>query len=63
MTATARTPNARRPAKRMPREDPISAGLRRMWSDVEKEAVPEDLLDLITRIDALVAAGASEDAK
>lgn len=31
--------------------DPIALGLRRLWSEVEKEAVPDDFLDLLDQID------------
>ena len=48
------TPPSPRPAGRDPRKvasDPIALGLRRLWADVEKEAVPDDFLNLLDRID------------
>lgn len=33
------------------RDDPVMAGLRKLWSDVENEPVPEEFLALIDRID------------
>ena len=33
-------------------EDPIAMGLRRLWADVESEAVPDDFLDLLDQIDS-----------
>ncbi|MFQ3595880.1 MAG: NepR family anti-sigma factor [Sphingomonadaceae bacterium] len=33
-------------------DDPIAAGLRRLWQEVEAEPVPESFLDLLDRIDA-----------
>lgn len=40
---------------RAPADDPIAAGLRRMWADAEQEPVPDDLLALIDCIDAASA--------
>lgn len=38
--------------RQMTADDPIAAGLRRMWADAEQEPVPDDLLALLDRIDA-----------
>jgi hypothetical protein len=53
------------PRRRIDSDDPIAAGLRRLWADAEQEPVPADMIDLITRIDALAAEAtvASENAQ
>ncbi|MEI6484707.1 MAG: NepR family anti-sigma factor [Sphingomonadales bacterium] len=44
-----------RPARGAARADPISAGLRALWSAMESEPVPGDFLDLLDRMDAQAA--------
>ena len=47
-----RNPKADTPSTRRRRsEDPIAMGLRRLWADVENEAVPDDFLSLLDEID------------
>lgn len=43
-------------------EDPIVMGLRRLWSEVESEGVPDDFLDLLDQIDSRRAEAEPEDA-
>ena len=38
-------------------DDPISMGLRRLWANVESEAVPDDFLNLLDQIDSRKAEG------
>lgn len=54
---------ARMPAAR-PRatDDPVAAGLRRLWADLESEPVPDSFLDLLDRIDAAREEGGGGDA-
>ena len=35
--------------------DPVSLGLRKLWQNVEQEAVPAEFLDLLDAIDAASA--------
>ena len=37
---------------RGPANDPISAGLRKLWQDVEHEPLPAEFFDLLDAIDA-----------
>jgi hypothetical protein len=41
--------------RRRASDDPIAAGLRRLWQDVESEPVPDSFLDILDRIDAVRA--------
>lgn len=62
MTADRKPPPeipASRPATRRS-DDPISMGLRRLWADVESEAVPDDFLDLLDQIDSRRAEGKAD---
>lgn len=36
-------------------DDPLAAGLRKLWQDVEQEPVPEEFFDLLDAIDAVRA--------
>ena len=55
-----RNPKADTPSTRRRRsEDPIAMGLRRLWTDVEDEAVPDDFLSLLDEIDTRRAQKAS----
>lgn len=51
---SARTPARGNPATGNPATgapDPIALGLRKLWADVENEAVPDEFLALLDRID------------
>lgn len=39
------------PRTRRAADDPVAAGLRRLWSDVEAEPVPDEFLRLLDAID------------
>lgn len=41
-----------RPRRGRGAADPISAGLKALWANVEKEPVPDEFLALLDRIDA-----------
>lgn len=52
-----------RPGRRRLADDPVAAGLRRLWADVEAEPVPDSFLDLLDRFDSQRrAAGPAADA-
>ncbi len=37
---------------RVPAKDAISAGLRKLWAEVEDEPVPDDFMALLDKVDA-----------
>ena len=41
--------------------DPVSLGLRKLWQNVEQEAVPAEFLDLLDAIDAASHGGVAID--
>ena len=41
-------------------EYPNAMGLRRLWADLESEAVPDDFLDLLDQIDSRRAEGKAD---
>lgn len=55
---TGKPAGVRRHARQM--ADPISAGLKALWADIEKEPVPDDFLALLDEIDAARAEGNNE---